>query len=947
MLASHPGVRDAAVIAGDGGLVAYYVPVDAPDREELADHCRLRLPDYMVPGVFVAVDRIPLTANGKLDRAALPAFDRQEPQGRRVMPRTATEERVASIWAEVLGLDQVGVEEGFFDLGGHSIRAVALVGALRAAGFDVAVRDVFEYRTVAALCEHLTGRPGRAEVEPGVPPFGLIDEADRAMLPDGVVDAYPMSQVQVGMVVEMLADSGLRAYHNVSSFRVRDEASFSPEAFRRAVALVGARHEVLRTSFDLTGYSVPMQLVHATAGIPVTVRHLGEADPDRALRDFTAAERAHPLDPGTAPLMRITAHVERGPAWWLTVTVCHAITEGWSHRSLLMELLEVYRELREGREPEPPEQVTLRYADFIAAELRSMSSEEDRAYWRGVTEGRARLTLPAGWRGDTDAPPEKYRVAVPLKTMEADLRALASRARVSLKSVLLAAHLKVLSMLTDEPSFFTGLVCSARPEVLGADRVYGMYLNTLPFAYDRGARTWRELVQRVFAQEAEFWPHRRYPMPVIQREAGTERLVQVRFSYQDFHQVDTDLVDVESSLGEGATEFALAVSAVAGHLVLTTDTHTLNRADADRLVGMYRAVLEAMAADADGDARATYLPEGERERLAAWNATTVPRPDGVTVPALFAAQAARTPEATAVECDGTALGYAALDLRARRIAHRLRDAGPTVGVLLDRGPDLLACLLGVWKAGAAYVPLDPSYPAERIAAMLDDAGARTVLTTSAYADRIDRACVLLDRESLTVAADDQVIDPDAPAYVIFTSGSTGRPKGVEVTHRSLVNHVQWAVDELASRGTGGAPLFSSVAFDLVVPNLWAPLLSGQRVHVVPQDAPLTELGPHLAEAGPFSFIKLTPGHLDLLAEQLTTEQAAALAAVLVVAGEPLRGEVAGRSLDILGPGRLINEYGPTEASVGTCVFEVGGGVGREVVPIGWPLPNMEMFVLDG
>ncbi|MEU8393530.1 amino acid adenylation domain-containing protein, partial [Micromonospora sp. NPDC048843] len=184
------------------------------------------------------------------------------------------------------------------------------------------------------------------------------------------------------------------------------------------------------------------------------------------------------------------------------------------------------------------------------------------------------------------------------------------------------------------------------------------------------------------------------------------------------------------------------------------------------------------------------------------------------------------------------------------------------------------------------------------------------------------------------------------AYVIFTSGSTGRPKGVEVSHAGLVNHVVWARDVLASRGVGGAPLFSSVAFDLVVPNLWGPLVAGQAVRLVGQGVDVADLGVVLAAGGPYSFVKLTPAHLEVLTSQLSVEQAQGLASVLVVAGEALPGVLADRGLDVLGPGRLVNEYGPTEASVGTCVFPVVSVSGGGVVPIGRPLPNMRMFVLD-
>ncbi|MFE6872840.1 condensation domain-containing protein, partial [Kitasatospora sp. NPDC057692] len=753
------------------------------------------LPDYMLPSAYITLDTLPLNANGKIDRRALPAPDTAAADDGYVAPRTVTEERIAETWAQVLGRERVGVEDGFFEIGGHSIRAVALVGALRSAGFDIGVRDVFEHRTVAELSEFLTGRPARTEVDVPVERFALIGAEDRPALPDDAVDAYGLTQVQLGMVLEMLADRTGHAYHNVSSFRISEPEPFSGRALRAAAAAVTARHEMLRTSFHLDGYTQPLQVVHATAVVPVAVhdlRGLDEAERRAAVQEFVARERDLPFDLERAPLLRMTAHVE-DDGWRLGLTVCHAITEGWSHRALLMELLDEYRRVRDGGEasevPAPP----VRYADFVAAELRSLESEQDRAHWRQVTSGHARFSLPTAWAGDRTAERERYRVAVDLGPFASGLRALTTRARVPVKSVLLAAHLKVLSLLTEESRFHSGLVFSARPEAPGADRVYGMYLNTLPFAFDADRdRTWEELVREVFSHEAGMWEHRRYPMPEIQHDAGLERLLDVRFSYQDFDHVDTERVDLTDSSGEGATEFDLAVSAVAGYLLISTHTHALSRADADRLTALYAAVLTAMTSDPAGDSRPAPLPPEELERqLVTWN-DTAHEAETASVLQLFEARAAEAPNAPAVTLGAETAGYAELDARANRLAHALRergvDAEARVAVLLDRGPALIAALLAVWKAGGAYVPIDPSYPAERVASILATSGARVALTSEAYADRFDAAAVLLadaDTAGLPDTAPTRADDLDRLAYVIFTSGSTGTPKGVEITHRGL------------------------------------------------------------------------------------------------------------------------------------------------------------------
>lgn len=299
------------------------------------------------------------------------------------------------------------------------------------------------------------------------------------------------------------------------------------------------------------------------------------------------------------------------------------------------------------------------------------------------------------------------------------------------------------------------------------------------------------------------------------------------------------------------------------------------------------------------------------------------------------------------------------------MGHRLRalGAGPedTVGVLLDRGPEMVAALLGIWRAGAAYVPLDPGYPDERMAFMLSDTGSRLVVTERRHAGRLAGTAartVVIDDDAERRLLDGCPPAPLAPpagghhldhlAYVIYTSGSTGRPKGVQITHRGLANYVGWTVDAYAGAGTGGAPLFSSVAFDLGVPDLFTPLMTGQPVHLLDQDFDITELGRLLTEGAPYAFVKLTPGHLDLLTQQLSEEERAGLAGLVIAAGDAFTGRLANRWLrqPAAGGTRLAAEYGPTEITVGNSAYFIDGPQDTELVSIGRAIPNTTMRVLD-
>ncbi|WP_460806567.1 condensation domain-containing protein [Micromonospora zhanjiangensis] len=397
------------------------------------------------------------------------------------------------VWRDVLRVDHVDPDDNFFDIGGDSIRAVALAGRLKTRGLDVTAADLYAHQTVSDLARAVAVRR-RAEVPTGIAPFAMVGRADRDALPTDLADAYPVGAGQLGMIVEMLARPDLNLYQDSTSFLIRGDGPFSASAFQQAVQLVVDRHEVLRTTFDLSSYSIPLQLVRREVSYRPGVTRGDAVGPDGwepRLRAYFDERRRNPMTLTEAPLVRFHAHTAANTDdWCFSVTECHPVLEGWSFHSLMMEILTAYRELRAGRVPVSPEPVPFRYADYIAAELAALRSESDRAYWREVVEGRSPGRLPAAWRDDPGAARDRYQHSVGFDDLQEDLRRLAAETRTSLKAVLLAAHLTVMSAVTEATDFCTGLVTDARPEMVGAERVPGFYINTVPFAMPTGARTW-------------------------------------------------------------------------------------------------------------------------------------------------------------------------------------------------------------------------------------------------------------------------------------------------------------------------------------------------------------------------------------------------------------------------------------------------------------------------
>ncbi|MEU7763487.1 condensation domain-containing protein, partial [Micromonospora aurantiaca (nom. illeg.)] len=568
------------------------------------------LPEYMVPAAYVEIDAIPLTNNGKLDKRALPApeADQWRGGGEYAAPRTPLEASVSQMWQSVLGVDRAGVTDSFFDIGGDSIRAVLLVGTLRDHGYDVEVKDLMRYPVLGELCALLAQREGASTPPPPVRPFSLISDEDRAVLPDGLDDAYPLLQAQIGMQVEMLAGGEHPPYHVVTSVRIRDGRPFDAERFQAAAALLARRHDVLRSSINLGRFSVPVQLVHAEVPVRVAVEDLSGLGADEAvavIERYVAEAGRHPLDPAGPPLLRLTVHLCADGSWQLTAVNSHVVLDGWSRRTLFVELFEAYHSLLADQAVAwaPP---ALRFADTVAAELSALASESEQEFWRSQVEDCPRFEVPAGWGAPAGEPGGTIVVDIPFDDLEDGLRTVAARAGAPMKSTLLAAHLHVLSALTPEASFLSGLTHHVRPESADADRVHGMFLNVLPLRHDRGARTWRDLVATTFAREREMWAHRHFPMPQIERSYGDGgRMIEAYFSYHDFTGLGSSLngeVTVGDSLGRSINEFGLSISTGPGRLHLRGNLQLLSRGHAERLASMYRLVLEAMAADSEGDA---------------------------------------------------------------------------------------------------------------------------------------------------------------------------------------------------------------------------------------------------------------------------------------------------------------------------------------------------------
>ena len=975
-LTAHPDLDQATVFVredrtGDPRLVAYVVPApgSAANPETWRAHLAERLPDYLVPAAIVPVDRFPHTVNGKLDRRALPAPEYRRAAGAGA-PRTPQEELLCGLFAEVLGGPEPGVDEDFFALGGNSLLAIRLISRARSIfGRELTVRTLFDSPTVAGLAVRL----GRAEA------------ARTAVTAQERTGRIPLSASQRSLWI-LEQTGGPSPMYNVP-LAARLTGDLDRAALRAALDDVVARHESLRTVYEQDGDELWQRvLAPEDAAVPFD---LVECTPETARQHLDDASR-YAFELGGQLPIRAWLFAARPDEHLLLVLIHHIACDGPANLVLARDLTEAYAARTQGAAP-AWEPAKVQYPDVALWQREVLGDQKDPGSplhrqletWKQLLAGLPEeIRLPRDRpRTATSATPRCGSVYF---EVPAELHArLIGTARTHGATQFMAVQAALAVLLAKSgagPDVPIGVPVTGRTDEALAD-VVGYFINSLVLRTDlSGDPSLAELLGRVRDYDLAAFSNQDLPFEAVvealnpPRAANRTPLFQVRLVFNEDKEraavralaelpgirVDEEVIDSATAKFDLLFRFVERGDAPNNGTgldgVLEYNADLFDEATARDLPGRLLRVLYALADEprarvSDVD---VLLPEDRRRVLVDWNATEREVPER-TLPQLFEAQVAKTPNAPALTCDGRTLSYAQLNDRANRLARHLVDAGVgperTVAVFLPRSTDAVTAMLAAAKAGGAYVPIDPQYPDERVAYMLGDAAPRLVLTTAQLGSRIPDAAFLpldtpqvsslLDQYPGTDLTDEDRLGPltrNTPVYVIYTSGSTGRPKGVVVEHRSVGAYLERA--RTVYPDTAGISLVhSSLSFDLTVTALFTPLVNGG--HVV-----LAELAEEaLAHVPQPAFMKVTPSHLSLLD---TLPQDASPAGTLVVGGEALRGEALRGWRDRHPDATVINAYGPTELTVNCADHRIPPGepVPDGPVPIGRPFWNTRAYVLD-
>ena len=978
-LGKHPGLKETAVVvvtdpAGSNRIVAYVSPAHqpVPTASELRRYLLQRLPEYMVPSAFIVVDALPLTPNGKIDRRRLP-----EPQwderisDREVMaPRTPVEEILAGVWQEVLGVSHLSVLDDFFELGGHSLLATQLMSRIRAAfDLELPLRNIFEFPTIATLAEAVEIAQ---RTETGVPIPPIIP------LPHDGPQPVSFAQQRLWFLDQLEPNS---PYYNIPE-GMRVQGPLDLNVLERSLNEVVRRHASLRTTFG-TVEGRPVQIIRPRLKLKIPVCDLSyisvdDREAEAMLRAREEARMPFTLDQG--PLLRMQVlRFDPGDHVILT-TMHHIIGDEWSNNNFIQEIAVLYDAFSHDR-PSPLPDLPIQYVDFAKWQREWLEGEVLEAelnYWREQLVGAsALLELPT----DRPRPPIQtyagdYKTFDLSPSLSASVKQMCRQEGVTLFMALMAAFKVLLHRYSGQNDISVGTPIANRSRA-ELEPLIGFFINTLVLRTDLdGDPTFREILQRVRDVALGAYAHQDIPFEMLvdavqpTRDLSHSPLFQVMFVIQNASpgesQVMSDLMLQPLEAHSGTAKFDLTLfmldeaDALSGAWEYNTDL--FDHATIERMMAHFQNLLAA--AIANPDAPVTRLPmladEEQRYLLVDWNQTASPFPDQLCVHDLVTMQVQRTPGAVAVSDGQETLTYAELDRRANQLANflQVRGSGPEslVGVLAKRSAQVVVALLGVLKAGAAYVPIDPTYPRERIAYILADAGIDTLLTQAEFADELSAECeasvVSLDADWPQIArqpegAPQTAVTPENLAYVIYTSGSTGRPKGTMLQHRGVVNYLTWCQQAYPLDKGIGSPVHSSISFDLTVTSMFSPLISGGLVQLVPEEQELDGLVNALLESDGFSLVKLTPAHLELLSQQMPEKRAAGRSHAFIIGGEALMpGHIA--FWQVNAPETLlINEYGPTETVVGCCVYTAPADARLlSSVPIGRPVLNTQLYVLN-
>ncbi|MCZ8519470.1 MULTISPECIES: non-ribosomal peptide synthetase [Paenibacillus] len=1010
-----PSVREASVVVKEEGqgtreLWAYYTGAgEEPGLDELKRHMAAALPGYMVPSRFVRLPRLPLTPNGKVDRRALSLRpDAIPPGATHTAPRTAMEARLAALWQEVLGGPAAGIHDSFFERGGDSIKAIQLAARLHKENLRLEVRDLFRYPVLADLAEVVvpldastlqTAQAPRAPQTAQIPQTAPQSETKPApaepVLPQEELDAwhnglrkehpgagiaklYPLTPLQEGMLFHAQYDPQNEAYFE--QLRLTLHGPLDLDGFRLSAARLVQRHDILRTVFRIARAGRPLQAVLEGWHAPVhyeDLRGLSQEEQERRADAYCRGDRQAGFDLAGTPALRFAVLHTGEAAWDVVGSYHHILLDGWCLGILMREFMQLYAQ------PERELPSSVPYSHFIDW-LERRDREEAARYWNSLLAGCEGATpVPSFREGKAKEAGGLYRHQLhefrPDPELAERLRALAASCQTTLNHVIQAAWALLLAKYNHATDIVFGTVVSGRPADLpGVEAMVGLFINTIPVRVRfEGTNNLPQLLQQMTRTALDSAVYDWFPLAGMNGGAGAS-LVSHLCVFENY-PLSSPLSGTESGPdgGVAATRAELFEHTnydfnliVLPHeelsFKLSYNAAAYEAEDMERIEGHLLRLLEHMAEEpeADLDRLGILQPAEFRETVAAFNRTAAPYPEHSTLISLFEDQAQRAPERPALLHGDTLITYGLLNAHAEAVAAGLAEAvvqpGDCVALIAGRGMPAVSGMLGILKAGAAYVPVDPEYPPQRQARLAAHAQVSAILTDRPLSFepdpgvaviRLDGAPAVLQGGRTEALKPSRQASPDDLAYIIYTSGTTGEPKGVRIRHRSAVNLIHWVNDTYGIGSDDRLLWVTSLCFDLSVYDLFGMFAAGGLVVIAEKEEvqdPRT-LWRLLITQG-ITFWDSVPTTMNYLVQALEEAGEAGqhpLLRLVFLSGDWIPVNLRRRLLAYFPHARTIGLGGATEAAVWSNYHEIGeADEALRSIPYGRPLANNRFYVLD-
>ena len=976
-LTQHPEVREAVVVVredstGDKCLVAYLVTKEEVAVSVLLTFLKTKLPSYMVPSAFVFLETIPLTPNGKINRRALPDPDSSSfSSSTKIAPRTPTEELLAAIWAEVLGLEKMGIEDNFFEIGGHSLKAMQAIARIGDTfSIELPLKKLFQLPTIAELSLEIEKARNEGATGLQLPP--ITPRAKDANI--------PLSFAQQRLwFLELLY--GKSATYNIP-IGIYLDGSLNLAALEAALVEIVRRHEVLRVTFQAEN-GTPFQAIAPPSNLQLPVidlQNLSEAIRESEVQRLVKEEASKFFDIATELLVRFKLLRLSAKSNVLLLTIHHIVSDDWSVEVFFRELQLIYQAFSQ-QKPSPLPELPIQYADFAIWQRQCLTPKflvTELDYWKQQLAGiPPQLELPTdrnrpsvmGLRGSIAS------FSLPVE-LTAKLLEVSQKYDATLFMTLLAAFSILLYRYSGQTDIAIGspIANRDRPEI---ESLIGFFVNTLVLRTTFAENTsFVYLLHRLRETCLDAYSHTDVPFEQLVEELQPERnqsytpLFQVMFALQYEEQAwgSWELSGLKVSrlvTNNSTAKFDLSLYMRKTETGLTGSweykTDLFDAETISRMSVHLESLLKAIVARPEE--RVAFLPlMGQEERhqlLVEWNDTFSEYPQETCIHQLFEQQVERNPDAVAVVFEEEQLTYRELNAKANQLAHTLQSLGVgpevVVGICVERSLSMIVGLLGILKAGGAYLPLDPDYPTERLAYILSDSQTKILITTKELAIRLPSlservVCLDSDWESISTGSTNNPslsVRPDNLAYIIYTSGSTGKPKGVQICHQSLVNFLGSMAIAPGLTDADAILAVTTISFDIAALEIYLPLIVGAKIILASREVATDgeRLRSKLERSGATA-MQATPATWRML---LACGWQGSSQLKILCGGEPLSEQLAA---NLLGKGSsLWNLYGPTEATVWSSVCQVSGCDridSNEDVPvsIGRPIANTQIYILD-